>query len=196
MSVFREGYISILPRELRDELAEYLFDYLNSLVTLNTHHMYMIFEEEIGSNKDVFEFNNESQLTFQISINLPPEYSTTPLNFKFVAELQQLNTFIKEYISTHAFHFVEELKLGGNLTPDSGNYNVESASHGILTNLDENSCINLYDYTSNLIGFGYETRAGNTVVIQELTQMQSEILIYKLIKFHNDLIAQRSDDKY
>jgi len=192
MSIFKTGYFIILPKELRKELNIYFYNYLDSLVILNTSVEIDMLIVEFGDDNTSFNLNNDSKLYFDIQIYLPPEYGSNII-FKFSIEFQQLYTFIETYINNITLDFIAtNFVFDKNLTADKYDYKIKRIyENGQLRNLDENNCIDLYQNLENsLLGLGYFTQMGNDVMIKSLNQMQSEILVYKLYLFYRDLLTK------
>src|SRR5581483_8985519 len=192
MSIFKTGYFIILPKELRKELNIYFYNYLDSLVILNTSVEIDMLIVEFGDDNTSFNLNNDSKLYFDIQIYLPPEYGSNII-FKFNIEFQQLYTFIETYINNITLDFIAtNFVFDKNLTADKYDYKIKRIyENGQLRNLDENNCIDLYQNLENsLLGLGYFTQMGNDVMIKSLNQMQSEILVYKLYLFYRDLLTK------
>src|SRR5581483_7941309 len=152
MSIFKTGYFVLLPKELTEELSEYVYKYLNTLITIDTSGTNIPLDDNFDAEQ--INLTNETNLNFHISVYLPSEYSNRNIDVIFLIEIQQLHAFLEEYISTHPsqLQFInDELVLNKNIKPDVPNYSVGLAYEGILRNLDQYSCINLYDFNTNLL---------------------------------------------
>ena len=147
-----------------------------------------MFEEETDTDKNTFELKNETELSFVILINLPAEYSGSPLTLQFHVEFQQLHAFLEEYMAGRTRRYITgSTLLNRKLQPNSTSQLVIAARDGILRNLHDRNCINLYHAADDTIQFGYLYYMGETTAILVLNEMQAEILCNKLLTFHNDL---------
>lgn len=196
MSLFKDGYFTILPKELRKELTKYVFEMSLELITLETLKTSYMFKERIKDDNE-FYLENITLLDFNIVIELPEVYADENPTFVFQMEFQQLQEFIKFFRDNYAslFEFIDKntLNIIEKVVPNKNSEEVKLAQVGLIKNIEEGNCINLEHKGSNYLAFTYFSEAGR-IVIYGLTEIQSEILLYKLIQFYNDLITMNPEN--
>lgn len=192
MSIFIKGYFKVLPRELRDELFEYVFESLSSVITLDASNTREWLDQELSEDNISFELTKGTTLFFRVIIDLPEEYANEDANFPFQVQFQQLQEFLDFlgiYSADYKFISKNKLKINKSVISDANGESIGLARAGLLKNKEERNCINLEHNGSNYLAFSYWSEGGR-IKIYSLTEIQSEILVYKLIQFYKDLITQ------
>lgn len=190
MSIFREGYIAILPKELIEELFKFFIEDNSYRITIETSKTVDMLSEELNDD-NTFDLIKTTLLDFNIEIYIDAEYAGEDAVFIFMINFQQLQEFLiyaEMFVNDYEFVIKNTIKIRRKVIIDENNKNVKSAKVGVLKNLEEGNCIHLYHDGYNL-SMSYLSEAGR-IVIYSLNELQSELLLYKLVKFYNDLTTQ------
>lgn len=208
MSLFREGYVSVLPSELRQELRKFYFKWADNLIVLSTEYQNILISEQAefeaeqtGDTINYQPVTMQDYIYFDISIF--PCLSKVKLYFPFQVYFIALKTFLKYYINTHEFKFVvpDQLRPDRNLQKKlkptakaDMERDKDNATRGQLFN--EKEFVNVFIQRIEIDLGIYYMSTEEEHPLYELTDIQSELFIYKLIKFYNDLvtIAETNND--
>ena len=205
MSIFREGYFGILPSELRKELFGYYWNWANKLITVNAEYQNVLIREEaeyIAEQKSkpvrYKPLTTDDLIYFDILIF--PCTTNIKLYFPFSVYLVVLQTFLETYINNYQFTFLTVDKLLPIIAKvKKKNYDIQytittdkdHATRLKLFNNLESVCIYLQEIREEIgevLGI-YYTSTENDQPLYKLGHLQSEVLIYKLVKFYNDLVT-------
>lgn len=172
------GYFQVLPRELITELHKYFSRYFKSkeLIWLNT---YMAAHEQIDNQNQYL-----NSYTFDIVIG-------DKFDLPFAIQLPILKLFLETAVLEHSFIFIDFKKLKiENFVP-----NVAIKDNDIYSAQVAHLNSNLKDFKLSIIHeeeqfchFWYWHPEGYPTYIYKCDLLETEVLIYKLIQFYNDII--------
>lgn len=201
------GYFRLLPRELIREIYKYFEKYFDTsfethlgtyLVT--DHTTSYLFTEYANimakeSNKYLDNYYIEIRLKF-CSEN--DEGMAIPV----LIQLPTLKKFLETILDNDVFIFINgrDLKLQQALSMSYikvNNEDLNSAERGVLTNLLSNFKLYIqYSTLSNTIEFMHPFSNGGFVSLYLFNLLRSEVLIYKLVRFYNDVVSEQLKDWY
>jgi len=190
MSIFKTGYFVLLPKELIEDLSEYALETFSSFIILETTKTRDLLATDLHDDNITYDVEKNTYLLFNILIEISEDYANDDPTFPFEINLQQLQVFLdysKSFYSAYEFITRKQLIIPAKLIPNIDEEFIKLAKVGVLKNLEENNCINLH-HDGSYIAFTYFSLAGR-INLYSLTRMQSEVLLYKLIKFYNDLVT-------
>lgn len=183
------GYFRLLPRDLINELHKYFTDYFNGDSIIS-----VIFDRsrrEQSNSKNYLEF-----YVMEIFIKFSDtKYSNLRIDFKF--QLPILNKFLDGYVQDNNFIFIDKNKLKLNRVDPNYRFKIDTsditnAHLRRLTNKQEEFHVNLQYYLhKSLLNFSFHYNP-----IYTLTFLQSEVLIYKLVQLHNDIVDRKLKREY
>lgn len=199
MSLFRQGYLNVLPTELKSLLFDYYFAWANELLQLSTNYQNILIREAAETEarltatpikyKSVTACNS---VYFDILIFPCP--SAKRLYFPFKVYISALRRFLEKHIQYNVFTFLtvdklQPMKKSGKFSglTNTMENNIGYASIGKLINDKEGINIILEEIAGE-IGIYYNSTEEDHP-LYELDELQGELLIYKLIKFYNDLVS-------
>jgi len=190
MSIFKEDYFALLPSDLRKELMMFYLDYANTLIKLTTIIGIIILDEK---SQLLIYTNTIFNITVPTGTLFETRRTSDEISFPYMVYIVVFYEFLKNYINNHTFKFliVDKLqplpKLSGIKFTAAKTLNEISDQKrealNKLTNNEEKFEVALRVFRDNLFFELHYNR-----IIYTLNDVQSEVLIYKLIKFYNDLI--------
>lgn len=202
MSLFKYGWFNVLPSELRAMLFAYYFNQVGEYIELSTDYQKSLINEDAQhraektlSSIKYQQFVDCDSVYFDILIVVPSPLSRI-LYFPFKVYLAPLGIFLEKYLKFNkpSFLTIDKLlplktsnKFLGLKFNNSIQNNMNYAKIGQLINDKEGINIFLYEIAGE-IGIYYNTNEEDHP-LYELTDVQGELLIYKLVKFYNDIIS-------
>lgn len=193
MSLLKTGYFTLLPPDLRGEFKEYYLDYTTSLTILEA---FDTFETLVENKKKITVLPQDFLINFDIIINL----GRNKIAIMFSCMLASLSEFLKRYISEGRFVYITP----NNLLPlVEWEENVQPATREKLNRYkriaSEGRLINQYRRVNLYLDICYYYNENDTIELKfdaedpitlcALDRLQSEILMYKLVEFYNDLVG-------
>lgn len=212
MALLKTGYFSILPRELVIELVKYYFEYANELITLDTESQNNIIREDaeflaerLGSPTKYQTLKAQDLVNFDIHI-FTSDSSRIYVPFKVYTIA--LRTFLYAYIQVHKFQILTvdtllpDVKSRGQFGRDVSNKYLAASKDSLYNDINLTNIylkiVTIMDQYEGTIDFReglllvYES-IPNGIPMYELNTIQEEILIYKLVKFYNDIARMTTD---
>jgi hypothetical protein len=183
MALFQAGYFKLLPTELRSEI----FHHLESVIFLNTSE-FMDSLDENNPDSDVFEFDKDRLLQFIVEIPVPGQYAADNINFYCTVDVQRLCAFFENILEDELeFIDTDKLILAKVVDYDLTDDNIMSAIVGDLFNINRSNCVYISMDNDLIVFTCYDADQMEGRPIYTLTQLQTEILLYKLVQFYNDV---------
>lgn len=189
------GYFKLLPRDLINELYHYFEKYFkdNSIIFVDA-------DESLGNQPATKNYTPEFYY-IEIYIKFPnTQYDNIKMPFKI--QDRTLLLFLQQVIKNHTFVFTEKNLLKVNPIALGNQFKITSndlttAAFGILTNKKTDFQVffqyNLYRFT---LALRLTTEIGTTITIHNLTLLQTEVLMYKLVQLHNDIVTENLKLEY
>lgn len=190
MSLFKQGYFTQLPVELRNELFRYYFTYADGLIYLDTYKQSLLFKDAV-KYKPTY---TDDEIYFNIR-------TTSNMYVPYKVHLAVLRVWLEKYVSQHKFRFMVIDKLLPNVGPNpKRRITVEQEIHENSNNAEKGKLFNFIDpllflqIINDNIGTCCQQSRDSDQSVCMMGDIQHEVFIYKLVKYYNDLVSRTANN--
>jgi len=182
------GYFRILPKELITEIHKYFFHYFTEKSLL-----------EIDA-RDAHDDQNDWPNEYLEYYNFIVSVRHRKIDIPFATQLLLLKIFLESVNRQHEFLFIDRKNLNINqisinATADRG-LNLATRGHLINKLSDFRVDLDYEDEQGNFLVFLYWHENDHPIYIYICNNLETEVLLYKLTKFYNDVVTKQIKDLY